>query len=817
VKPTIRVTNPRRGGRWGAFWRAVLILPLWGAALASSALGLVYVWLARDLPRLDTFDELTRSSVTRILAADGTVIGEYYEERRIAVRWEDLPPDLVLAFLAAEDARFFEHDGVDFRGVLRAVWINLRAGRIEEGASTITQQLAKTLVGPDRTFVRKVREAILARRIEDLYTKPQILTWYLNAIYLGHGSHGVRAAAENYFRKPLDRLTLAEMAMLAGVPPAPGRVNPVLDPPRARERMQHVLDQMLRRGWIGANQALAARAEVPAVYPREDPFLDQVPTYAEHMRRQLTETYPDGSWLARGLTVSTHAEIAHQWAAEASLDQTLVELQKKQGWPGALGRLDRDRFLASNRPWLMRHGTTPGTRLLARVAEVSASQARLEIGETVSGTLRLAQTRWASEYTELPVDANGRRETGATVSFKGRLDDLRRALAPAEVVMVEVVGGAGAALDLALVPVPMMEGALVSYPTVTGGVDTLVGGWDHERSEVHRVFALRQTGSTMKPLVYAKAYDLGLPPSALFSGAPFFDPATGYTMGGEVKGDMLVFDALTASENVVSIRVLEYVLSHTPAPDYQSWGARLGLARPLTGMLSEVLGADQTAWSMAHAFGLFAQGGIPPRMAIARKVTDTSGRVLVRDIHPGDPYASFGDTVLGLWQAVRTPLEHRLDRTTAWLVSRNLREAVLRGTGTRARKLGREVAGKTGTLPYDVWFDGFTSTRVALCWVGADRRERPLGRSEKKNLVYGSNTALPAWLGYMREVDAGRKAGELGGPRPPDVTEIAIDPGTGLLADKGGEPIPHRRGTEPTRRAKEPAGPARVWELEGEF
>lgn len=814
--PRPRIVNRRRGGWWGVGLRAMVVLLVMAVLAGGAGAFALYVHYARDLPRLDAFDEMSASGVTRFEASDGTLVGEWFQERRLAVTWGQLPERLVLAFLAAEDERFFQHSGIDLRGIARAMVQNLRSGEKREGASTITQQLAKTLVGNARSYARKVKEAILARRMEDVYSKKQILTWYLNVIYLGHNSYGVQSAAQNYFRKNVWELSLAEMAMIAGLAQSPSRVNPVVNLPASRRRMAHVLRNMREHGWVSAEEEAAALEAEIVTFPLRDTLGDHVPYYTEAVRQEIMARYGkddgEGSWLDHGLTVSMAVDPGPQRVAERALRDALEDLAKRQGYPGRLATLERDEFLRRNAPYAE---PVAGQRVLARVSEVGRKTATVEIADGLSGTLKLADTSWAAPYTELPVK-KGRRDTSASVSFRDKLKSMAKAFEVGDVVLVEVGERDGRTVPVSLVPVPLMEGALISSPVAGSGPDVMVGGWDFDRSQVNRAHAVRQTGSTMKPIVYSKAYDLGLPPGALFSGAPFREGKYNPT-GARSKDDMLVWDALTKSENSVSLRVLQYVLNHTSLDDYKDWGRRLGLTRDLTGYTSEVLGGDQTPFGMARAFATFARGGLAPDTELVRKVVDKDGRVLERHVAPGDPDASFPDTLVALWEETLSPPERRVSKTTAWLVATNLTQVVERGTGTRAKKLGREAAGKTGTLPYDVWFDGFTEDRVAVAWIGADPRVRPLGKSEKVNKVYGSDTALPAWLDFMKTVEGDRPKRPVAGERPADVVDVRLDPATGLVVDAKGREIPHRRGTEPTERALTPNDPANIGSLETEF
>lgn len=860
------VSNRRRGGLGGTLARAAGVAVL-VAVLAIGVAGFaLYVHFARDLPALDQFDEMVATDVTRFVAAGGEVEGEWYRERRQAVTWGQLPEQLILGFLAAEDARFFGHSGIDLQSIARAMVTNLREGAHREGASTITQQLAKTLVGTAKSYERKVKEAILARRMEDIYSKKQILTWYLNVSYLGHGSYGVQAAAQNYFRKNVWDLTLAECAMVAGLAQAPSRVNPAVDMPAARGRMAHVLKNMRDRGWITADEEREALAEKLGVYPLRDAFGDGTPYYTEAVRQRIAAAYdlPGESSLDRGLTVEMAVEPGYQRAAERALEDALFAVARKEGYPGPLAKMEREAFFARNAAYAT---GAVGARVLARVAEVGPKEARVEWGPGEGGVITLEDVSWAAPYTEFPKKRSGALDTKARVSWGGKLKAVSDAFAVGDVVLVEVLppralpkatkkgkkpkkpkkkprttkkaSGKGAegkeaapaakAVDegpkmdprryVTVVPVPMMEGALVSYGLDAGGVQALVGGWDFDRSQVDRTQSVRQTGSTIKPIVYSRAYELGLAPSSLFSGAPFVEGTYNPT-GKKTKDDMLVWDALVKSENSVSLRVLAYVKNHSSAldyADYKAWGKALGLANELQANPSEVLGTDQTVWSMARAFGAFALAGRAPDMALVRKVVDKEGRVLERHITPLDPHAGFADTVIGLWDEVAHPPEQVIPATTAWLTARNLVEAVERGTGRGAKKLGIEAAGKTGTLPYDIWFIGFTADRLAAAWIGPDRRFRTIGASERDNRIYGGDGALPAWLAFMQAVEPKRSKRAVAGPAPEGIVEVLVDPESGLLARDKGVTIPHKAGTEPTEYSVRPEDLLNLGNVETEF
>ncbi len=860
----------RHGGLAGTVARAVVAC--FGFAGCLGALGAlaVYTSFAGELSqpewreRLRSFDDMVAVGVTRFEAADHSLVGETFSERRLGVGWEELPQKLIRAFLAVEDARYFEHDGIDLRGVARAMVVNLLAGSMREGASTITQQLAKTLVGNRKSLSRKVLEAILARRMESRYTKQQILTWYLNVIYLGHGSYGVKAAAQNYFRKPLEALTLREMATIAGLPQSPGKVNPWLAPEASAKRTLHVLDKLEEQQWITATEAEAARAERLVVHPLRDPLRDQAPAYTETVRRRGAELFGDDWQASGGLTVTLGLDPATQRAAETALADHLEDLQAHQGFRGPLGNLDAETFLARNASFAdERLAAGPvGARVLGRVETVSREVATLILGPRQRATLTLADASWAGPFTEQPLDAAGKRVRTARVSFDVKLKDLATALKVGDVVLVEIRAPdaakpgrkpsrrkRGAEPEPAaptlpdgdkvphravLVPIATVEGALVTLGPDGQAVDAMAGGYDFDRSEVNRAFSLRQLGSLMKPVIYGLAYELGLAPSALLSGAPYREGAYNPT-GQRASDDMSVWDGLVMSENSVSLRVHRYTLDRATPEVYRAWGTALGLSRPLEGHRSEVLGMDQTIWDTLKAYGSFASSGLRVSPQLVQKAVTRDGRVVIRAMHPLQVHATTHDTLLGLWDRVLAPPARMLNRSTAFLIARNMMEVVDRGTAREARKLPFDTAGKTGTLDYDVWFAGFSDRRTTIVWMGDDRRARTLGPTERDNRVYGATGPLPTWVAFMGNVDRTPdevKRGKPAGDQPPDVALLSIDPETGLLAGECKTPppprpdgtpppkprsLPHRVGTGPVDKAPCPEELHDIMETEDNF
>ncbi len=806
----LEIINQRSGGRLRASLRwALLMVFAAGVALTTLVVG-VYVIAARTVPVVPPFDQVRPGGMTLVHAHDGQVIGEYFEERRLDLDFEDIPAGLVLAILATEDARFFGHSGYDLRGLLRAAWANLQARAFVEGASTITQQLAKSILGRPEDFgrdaqislIQKAREAIYGRRIEDAYTKEQILLLYLNRIYFGHSSYGIRAAAQNYFRKDLSELNLTETALLAGLPQAPSRLNPLRNPERARTRLEHVLNRMYQSGFISDEERREASAATLLVFPLKSAVAEGAPYFVNEVVKELQARFkeqddPD-AWRRRELRVETTIDLAWQRAAEEHLALGIEELDRKQGYRGPLVNLppaEHERFSERVEAALRGDTPAPGSFWPALVVEVAREGIAVRLGTSEAERLPLADFAWAAPYRETPKP-----------SFQGRLRDPREVFSKGDVVLVRV-DGEDAARRLRLFQVPLVEGALLALEHETGYVKALQGGWDFDRNEVNRCRSLRQTGSAIKPLIYSLAYDLGLPPSTLLSSAPFRDGDYAPARAGREEA-MIVWDALTTSDNNISLRVMNFVQRRAGVARLQRWARSLGLSHPLQGYTAEVLGVDQTPLGMTRMMASFAAGGREVVPRIVRKITDRTGRVFVRPTAFDDPFNDPPDVLDALHEELAASPVQAISATTAHLTAANLREVFRRGTARHEGRLMRvPAAGKTGTLEYDVWFTGFTADLAATVWIGADRRERALGTGGRRARVYGANTALPVWRRFIDAALAerpGATSREPVLPPPDDVAVVMVDPTSGRRAGPGllhTRAVPHRRGTEPAPMA----------------
>jgi penicillin-binding protein 1A len=827
------VSNTRR------IWSLPFRLPLFLGLVAIQAVGMAgagtYLMLSRDLPPIPPFGQIRFDTVSTVRAAHGQVLSEMFEERRYLVPRDGLPDVLVNAVLASEDERFFQHAGTDLRAILRAIWINLRTRSVREGASTITQQLARSLLlTRERSIERKVREAIVARRLEDIYTKDQILLLYLNLIFLGEGAYGVQAASRVYFGKDVAELSAAEAATIAVLPQSPGSVTPIRDPDETGRRRDHVLRRMHLKGMLSSealDEALAT--EVQAV-PGRDNLADRAPVPA---MEAMAIVRP---WLHRaiggdlltgegGVSAVLTLDLGLHLQAELAAIEAATTLSRRQGFAGPLANLAVarwDEFLRRNSLALDRDGIGPdlpeARQVPGLVTRVSAAEAQVAITPELRGVLPLDQMAWAIPYTEFPRAKGKSRPEIDRVSLDGRVKSVDLVLKAGDVVLVRrakepppkarrkgktpappLAEPRHKGLVLALDQFPVPQAALLAMEPRSGSILAMVGTTDFDRSQVDRTKSLRQSGSTIKPVYYSKAYDLGVAPSTILTGVSYREGEWS-PEGGKTAQDMTLYEALTRSENRVSMRVFRMVIEQAGLEGLNEWAHRLGLSRPFLGYTPEALGADATPTELLQAYATIGNRGISPNPVLVREVRDAADRLLVDARSPRDPGVPLLDA---LSLQIATPSEDTRRAVTpevAWLTAHNLRSVAESGTARSTRSLGRPVCGKTGTLPYDVWFIGWTPEVAAVSWVGMDTRSRYLGRSKSSGRVFGADTALPAWLQFMTSATDGLPVRDDLATPPAGVIIARIDPATGLLARAGGIEIPHLAGTEPTELSPDP-------------
>ncbi len=745
--PDPAASAQRRGGAsrrgWaGTFVRVIAWICGLAAAGVLSVVILVGIAVAVAYPNVPEIDGLTDYSPKlplRIYAADGVLLGEFGEERRNFTPIDQIPKVLKDAVLAAEDARFYEHGGVDYKGIVRAALANLRDAR-SQGASTITMQVAKNFYLPtEKTYTRKIYELLLTWKIEKLLSKDQILELYMNQIYLGQRAFGFAAASEIYFGKPIRDLSLAEAAMLAGLPVAPSAYNPIVNPKRATMRQQFILSRMLEEDFITDEQYAAARHQVLRYRtPTEVPVHAE---YAVETARQLVFAQYGAEAYSRGLDVTLTIRSGDQEVAYRALRRGLLNYEQRQWYRGPEAYVN-----------------LPGApeALDARIAEALAEHPD-------NGELRAAVVLEASPRKVVAMLQDG--ET-LTVSGDG-LKPVASGLSTKAEPKLQIRRGAvvralrGAKGDWSLTQLPEVEGAFVSLDPASGAIRALVGGFDYGKSKFNHVTqAWRQPGSAFKPFIYSAALAKGFTPMTVINDAPlFFDAgATGSqpwepkNYDGKFDGPMALRTALARSKNMVSIRLLQAV-----GPKFaQEWITRFGFeADKHPAYLTMALGAGSvTPLQMASAYGVFANGGYLVEPVLIAKVSDSKGRVLSL--------------------AVPRPLDEDLrvlDARNAFVMNTLLQEVTRSGTAASAKRaLGRgDIFGKTGTTndAMDAWFAGYQPKLVAVVWIGYDTPKK-LGDRET-----GGGLALPVWIEYMSYALKGVPVQEL---TPPEgVTQVDGD------------------------------------------
>ncbi len=732
MKAATPAPAPRRDARKGprssresrsrlATWLTWLVaLPVGLAVAAGLAVALGLILSADRLPPLTVLTDYRPKVPMHIYTSDGVLIGEFGEERRNIVRYTDFPREMTQAILAAEDDRFFEHSGVDVSGIVRAALANLRAGGRAQGASTITMQVARNFfLTRERTYVRKIYEVLLTWKIEQALSKEQILEIYANQIFLGQRSYGFGAAAETYFGKPLNQLSVAQMAMLAGLPKAPARDNPIVNPRRAKERQLWVLSRMAQLGYI--DEATHAKARDEDIRVRsERRSLPLKAEWAAEMARQLAyDMFKDEAYTT-GLNVYTTVLAEDQRAANAAVRRAVLDYDRKHGYRGPEAYVD----LPSN-----------AERRDERIDEAVTKAGDVEsfLAAVVVSANPKAVTVSRGRQASFDISGDGLRFVSRWLNPKAAAD---RQLRPGALVRI-----ADGPKGWEIVQIPEVESAFISMRTDDGAVRAMVGGYDYSRSKFNRTTqSIRQPGSSFKPFIYSAALEKGFMTSTLINDAPIIlDPAT--TGGqlwepknydGKYDGPMTLRTALARSKNMVSIRLLESI-----GVDYaQDYLTRFGFQPERNpAYLTMALGAGNvTPWQLAGGISVFANGGYRVQPYLIDRITNDAGQVIAQ-ARPG----TAGDE------------SHRaIDARNAFLVDSLLKDVVRKGTATAAnRDLKRQdLAGKTGTTndAHDAWFAGYATGIAGVAWVGYDQ-PRSLGERET-----GGGLALPVWINYMREV-----------------------------------------------------------------
>ncbi|NWH09015.1 MAG: penicillin-binding protein 1A [Alphaproteobacteria bacterium] len=710
--------------------------------VAGVAVGVWVYSLLSELPDYQALQKYEPPITTRVHAGDGSLIAEFARERRLFVPYEDIPPRVIQAFISAEDKNFFTHPGIDVWGIVRAALdnvFNYLEGRRLEGASTITQQVAKNfLLSGEVRFDRKVKEALLAFRIEDAYSKEKILELYLNEIYLGNGSYGVAAAALNYFDKALNELSVAEVAYLAALPKAPSTYHPIFRKKAAIARRNWVIGQMEENGYVSRSEAEQARNQELTVFFRPvGAQTAEAEYFAEEVRRIIMQRYGEQSLYDGGLIVRSTIDPRLQRIGIKALRDGLERYDVRHGWRGPVAHIELGDEWEKRLKAVPRYSDVTEWRL-AVATEIRDDQSVL-IGfeDGGRGIIPLTELTWARRF----------------ISDKERGPEVKAAadvLAVGDVIYVERIGDSGDTYGLR--QVPGVNGGLVAMDPHTGRVLAAVGGFSYFQSEFNRVTqAMRQTGSSFKPIVYAAALDSGYTPSSEVMDAPFvIEQGPGLPLwkpenySDDFLGPTTLRMGLAKSRNLMTVR-MAHAIGMEKVVDY---ALRLGAARTMPPLLSMSLGAnDTTLIELTSAYAVFVNGGRRIEPTFIDRVQDRHGKTIYRHDNRECPGCRAAGWTSGSTEpALAAPGKEVLDPRTAYQVVSLLEGVVNYGTGTAVKEVGVPLAGKTGTTndEKDAWFIGFSPDLVVGVYLGFDQ-PRPMGHGET-----GGGIAAPVFRDFMK-------------------------------------------------------------------
>lgn len=852
--------------RWRWIRRGFRATMIMGGLLTGALIGLLWYYNGQ-IPSIKRIDDYRPALPVEIYDRNGELIARLAEEDRRLVGFDAIPKTVKLAFLAAEDASFYEHYGIDPLGILNAVWRNLKAGRIKGGGSTITQQLAKTLfLTSERTLSRKLKEMLLAFRLEGGLTKDEILFLYLNQIYLGRRSYGIEAASWNYFGHSITQASLAEAALLAGLPQLPSRYAPHRHPGAARIRQRYVLDQMLQNGFVSRNSYNKALSETVVIVPARS-RVNRAPYFTEMVRRWIKDRY--GSEVLRsGIQVWTTIDLKAQKAAQDAIRFSTFEIERSNGYDGPMTTLSHEQvpgFLAQQQikleaRWVARHTTMTATVPPGRVLPVSfpadgtlpALIGTRMVRAVVVRKLRSLQSIEVAVGRYRGLLPQAEMVLAASPDFPDRtplyapyprVKNPMSAFAKGDVIHLRLVKPSdpptrnrsiwgdwnrithwlqrtGRAYDFfaQLAEPALVQSALVSIEPSSGDLLAIVGGRSWKESQFNRATqARRQVGSAFKPIVYAAAIEYGKAITTIYKDKPlryenFLDASVWRPQNYEKKyeGDMTLLDALTYSRNTVTIQLA----NDLGLTRILAYARRFGITSPLPDDLSVSLGsASLRPVEMARVYAVFAHDGLVPRINFVHEVRTRAGEILYSAPRPPGSVTPWRyvdrlpepDGIARLFasrpdmprEPMRTakPFAQAISPDTAYIITNALMSVVRRGTGFRARALGRPTGGKTGTTNdnIDSWFCAFVPQLATVVWVGYDKL-RPLG-----DIMTGSRAAAPIWLAYNQVALKGIAIADF--PIPEGVVIRKIDPKTGRLAGpfaKKTWDAAFVKGTEPT-------------------
>ena len=763
--------------------RIGLVILLSLLIMSGLAVGGIYSYLSSRLPSTANLKEVQLQVPLRIYTHDGKLMGEFGEMKRTPLKFTDVPDLMVKAMLAAEDDRYFSHPGVDYQGLLRAVWHLMTTGEKAQGGSTITMQVARNFfLSSEKTYTRKLSEILLALKINRELTKEEILELYLNKIYLGNRAYGIAAAAQVYYGTELKDLSVAQIAMIAGLPKAPSRFNPIVAPDRALERRNYVLRRMHELGQINNEIFQAALAELDTAVLHALAIEVEAPFVAEMVRDAAVELYGEEAY-STGLKIYTTLDSRLQEAANVALRTGLVDYETRHGYRGPI------QHVKLPAPAVGRTGEQAGHEALKKINIIGGLPPALVISRkgssliaVLAGGERISITAEAGDWATTP--ENNSVQPSAVMALK-----------VGDIIRVQPLPDK----RWRLAQVPKVEGALVALRPDDGALVSLAGGVDFGRSKFNRVTqAVRQPGSSFKPFVYAAALERGYTPATLINDAPLvFGDVTDATdseawrpqnFTGEFLGPTRLREALVFSRNLVSIRLLQaigidYALAYAERFGFktQTWPKNLSLA------LGSV---SVTPLEMAKAYTVFANGGYQVQPYYIERIEDAHGTVLMQakpvKVCPGCPEPAINQVQnkpAATSSAIAVEAANALrviSPQNAYLMTSMMRDVIRRGTAKRALQLGRQdLAGKTGTTNdhRDAWFAGYNDSMVAVSWIGFDTPQS-LGSQET-----GGYAALPIWINFMGV--ALKDVPERTLEQPEGLVSVRINPETGLLAGTG--------------------------------
>ncbi len=730
-----------------------------------------YFAIAKGVPSIDELKRNRPTDGTKVYADDDTMIGEFKVEKGIFVPLHKIPASLKNAVIAVEDSRFWQHKGLDYIGITRALITDVLHASLKEGGSTITQQLAKIMfLSSEKTIKRKLREAYLAIKLEKELSKNEILEMYLNRVYFGHGAYGVEMASHMYFNKSVSSLSLPEAALLAGLIRAPNTYSPYNNLVKAKERQEIVLIRMEEVGFITPAQKKAA-ADHPIALSSLRSTTEAYNYFLEHVRQQLEQTYGEEVVYKGGLRVYTTLDRKAQGYAQSALQEGLREVDKRRGWRGPIGHKD-DIKAEDSQKTKGSFSASVGDISTGVVLSVAPREAAIR-ARGINGKLLIGDALWASTVIN---KTSGKVQT--TKNFK--LSDILR---KGDIVWVRFKAIAKNQVTFSLEQEPEVEGAVVAIEPETGFIRALVGGFSATRSEFNRaVLAKRQPGSAFKPVIYGAALEHGFTPASMINDEPVSYPGG---PAGDWKpenydrknyGPTRLREALAYSRNVVTVKLADAVGVDKVISFARNIGIEASMPRELTIALGSI---SVSPLELATAYSVFANGGSKITPIDIKYVTDAKGTVL----ESNEP------------ESVEA-----ISPETSFLITSMMEDVIDYGTGRGAR-IGRLAAGKTGTSSdyKDAWFVGYTPQLVGCVWVGFDDMRRSLGHGE-----VGGRAAAPIWARFMRNALAGEPETDF--PRPEDIVRVLIDPSSGLLSNDDVSAIPEyfKQGTQPREYAKAP-------------